>query len=441
MNKLVIILTVSVISILFCFQYCFSQTGFTKNPNGLLYKIYRLNEDTVKPKTGNLVALEMRYSAKVRGIDTLLFDSKVQFNGSPVRFQLPQSDFQGDLYEAIRMLCPGDSGVFLINADSLFLRTFKLNERPAALDSESMLTFYMHLLTADSPEMLARAEEKKLKQYCEKNRITDAPAASGIYVLVSDPGAGRKIDSGCIVTLHFAVSFIDGNQIFSSKNSNQPLQFIYGEKFDTQGLEEALGKMKKGNKSKVIVPSKMAFGEMGKGNIVPPYTTIIYDVEIVNVQTRAEYELEQNEKREAARKNETRLSDKYLKDNKITVKPTVSGLYYIEKIAGKGARAVAGKLVKVHYTGTLLDGKKFDSSRDRNQPLEFTLGKGQMIKGLEEGIAMMKAGGRAILIMPSTLGYGEIDKGQIPRFSTLVFDIELLDVQDAKPVQINGKTH
>ena len=85
--------------------------------------------------------------------------------------------------------------------------------------------------------------------------------------------------------------------------------------------------------------------------------------------------------------------------------------------------------MKVHYTGTLLNGTKFDSSRDRKEPFEFTLGKGQVIKGWDEGIAKMKVGGKATLVIPSSLGYAERDMGTIPPYSTLVFDVELLDVK------------
>ena len=78
----------------------------------------------------------------------------------------------------------------------------------------------------------------------------------------------------------------------------EPLKFQYGQKFDTPGLEEAVGTMKKGSKAKVIVPSNMAFGEMGRGTVVPPYTTLVYDVEIVDVQSKADYEKEQAELKE-----------------------------------------------------------------------------------------------------------------------------------------------
>ncbi len=109
---------------------------------------------------------------------------------------------------------------------------------------------------------------------------------------------------------------------------------------------------------------------------------------------------------------------------------TASGLEYVEIEAGAGAQAVAGKTVRVHYTGKFPDGKVFDSSVDRGQPIEFQLGAGRVIKGWDEGIALMKVGGKAQLIIPPELAYGARGAGGvIPPDATLVFDVELVEVK------------
>ncbi|MFN3492464.1 MAG: FKBP-type peptidyl-prolyl cis-trans isomerase [Anaerolineales bacterium] len=109
---------------------------------------------------------------------------------------------------------------------------------------------------------------------------------------------------------------------------------------------------------------------------------------------------------------------------------TQSGLDFIELVEGKGKQAEAGKTVSVHYTGKFQDGRVFDSSVSRGEPLEFVLGQGMVIKGWDEGIAMMRVGGKAQLIIPPDLAYGEKGAGGvIPPDATLVFDVELVKVK------------
>ena len=107
---------------------------------------------------------------------------------------------------------------------------------------------------------------------------------------------------------------------------------------------------------------------------------------------------------------------------------TASGLQYVDEVEGTGAAPQSGQTVTVHYTGTLKDGTKFDSSRDRGEPFKFKIGVGQVIKGWDEGVGTMKVGGRRQLTIPPELGYGTRGIGPIPPNSTLLFDVELLNV-------------
>ena len=109
---------------------------------------------------------------------------------------------------------------------------------------------------------------------------------------------------------------------------------------------------------------------------------------------------------------------------------TASGLQYRDDAVGSGQEAKAGDHVVVHYTGMLTDGRKFDSSRDRDEPFEFPLGAGNVIRGWDEGVAGMKPGGKRRLVIPPQLGYGARGAGNvIPPNATLVFDVELVRIR------------
>jgi FKBP-type peptidyl-prolyl cis-trans isomerase FkpA len=129
---------------------------------------------------------------------------------------------------------------------------------------------------------------------------------------------------------------------------------------------------------------------------------------------------------ESKKEKEKRLLEEFLITNNITMEPTASGLYYIETRTGTGAQPQTGEYVSVHYTGRLIDSTLFDTSVGED-PLTFPLGLGYVIPGWDEGIALMKKGGEATLIIPSWLAYGSKGAGDvIPPYSTLLFDVELL---------------
>ena len=105
-------------------------------------------------------------------------------------------------------------------------------------------------------------------------------------------------------------------------------------------------------------------------------------------------------------------------------------LEYTDDQIGTGAEATTGKTAVVHYTGWLMDGTKFDSSVDRKQPFSFPLGRGQVIKGWDEGVVGMKVGGKRTLIIPPAMGYGARGAGNvIPPNATLKFEVQLLDIR------------
>jgi len=433
---------------------CSKYSGFKKSESGIYYKFYVENKDSLKPTEGSILTMNIRYRIEIKGKDSIFFNSKDM--ARPFEINLAKSEFKGDIYEAFAMLHKGDSATFIINANEFFTKTAKYPTLPEGIDTTSMMYFDVKLLNAETVEAREKAEaakaEKlkgeeagKIQSYITKNNVTALPSATGVYVINHTPGAGRAIVKGDFVKINLTVSSIEGEKIFSTLDKNRPITFEFGKPFDTKGLDEAIAQMKKGTKSTIVVPSSMGFGEKGKKDmtgkdIVSPYSPVVYDVEVLDLKTKAENEKATKEEEANAKKlaaeamaKEPTLIAQYVKDNKITAKPTASGLYYIEKVKGNGAKAVAGKKVKVQYRGKLFNGKVFDSSLDKKPatPYEFTLGQGQVIPGWDEGIALMNAGGKAMLIIPSKLAYGERGAGSdIPAYSPLVFDVELVSVSD-----------
>ncbi len=165
-----------------------------------------------------------------------------------------------------------------------------------------------------------------------------------------------------------------------------------------------------------------------------------FDVKLVSIQKKADYDKEQKARMEQQMKmmeemkaKEMKDLQQYITDNKIKAKLMASGLYYMETKRGTGPVAVSGDKVTVKYKGMLLDGTVFDDSEKHGQPFEFTLGRGEVIRGWDEGIALMRKGGKAKLIIPSKLAYDFQGQGKIPPFTTLMFEVELQKVDHPQP--------
>jgi FKBP-type peptidyl-prolyl cis-trans isomerase len=172
---------------------------------------------------------------------------------------------------------------------------------------------------------------------------------------------------------------------------------------------------------------------------IKPGMEMIFHIGVADIQSekatmqkindlQAKMAIERNADKQKRMDEEPQAIQEYMDKKGFKVEPTSTGLYYIETAKGKGPKPTVGQRVKVHYTGYLLNGRKFDSSFDREAPFEFNLGKGEVIGGWDEGIALMNVGTSATLIVPSQLGYGSSGSGIIPPFAPLVFEVQLIEI-------------
>ncbi len=217
-------------------------------------------------------------------------------------------------------------------------------------------------------------------------------------------GEGAEAQAGQTVIVHYTGWLYDeaatdnkGKKFDSSLDRNDPFEFPLGAGRVIRGWDEGVAGMKEGGQRTLTIPSEMGYGARGAGGDIPPNATLVFDVKLLKV-IRTE-----------------------ITDTKV----------------GEGDTAQAGQSVSVHYTGWLFDksapenkGTKFDSSRDRDEPFDFPLGGGQVIQGWDIGVQGMSVGGQRTLVIPPEMGYGRRGAGGvIPPNATLIFDVELLDVQ------------
>ena len=228
----------------------------------------------------------------------------------------------------------------------------------------------------------------------QKNEVVTLD--SGLKYFDDSLGTGREVMTDELVTVHFSGWIIQDTSNLFSDWTNEELR------------KAAMIGMKIGGTRTIIIPSDLAYGEEGIGPI-PPNSDLKLVVELLDVKERIVVEMWDVDS--------TKL------------KTTESGLQYSIITEGEGETADSGNVVTVHYSGFLLDGTKFDSSVERDDPFNFLLGMGQVIPGWEEGLKLMKKGSKSRLVIPPELGYGGLSVGTIPPNSILIFDVELVDMQ------------
>lgn len=259
--------------------------------------------------------------------------------------------------------------------------------------------------------------------------------SSGLeYRIVETKGeSARKVSLGDILQLNYSYETEDGRVLFASSKSNRKYLRKVDKSAKTHGsIEDGFLILKEGDsavfrlQAEKFLQFSEGFEKLPKG--VQANDRIIVKLRVIDIVDRDEYDGILLDSYHKDKETEMEILQKFLINSNINVKPTESGLYYLEQIKGNGPKAEKGKTVTVHYTVKYIDGELIESSIE-GQPISFVLGKGQVIPGWEEGITYMHQGGKAMLIVPSHLAYGDRGNEKIRPFATLVFEVELINVK------------
>lgn len=256
--------------------------------SGLSYVMHKSNKGP-KLKLDDVVTLNLKY---ITSKDSLVFDSWKM--GKPIQLKIAKSSFKGDLMDGLTLLTVGDSASFLINADSLFTKTFAA-PRPAFIDSSSYLTFTVKVISTTT-EAALKAEELKaekenamkenemIAKYIAEKQITPSKSSSGLMYIISEPGTGEQAQAGKTVKVHYTGRLLDGTKFDSSLDRNDPIEFKLGQGMVIKGWDEGIALLKVGGKALLIIPSNLAYGSRGAGGVIPPFSPLTFEVELVSVQ-------------------------------------------------------------------------------------------------------------------------------------------------------------
>lgn len=433
----------------------FAQSGQKILPSGIKYQLLKHNNNARKCKVGDFMTFHFKMTKPGGEVLTNSFTQGRPVENLPIK--PPQ--FRGDITEAFALLAEGDS--VLIDSPVDTVAKYSKKQMPPFAKPGTYISYVIKVLKVQNQtEMLAeqqrktaaiRAKEKiVMDKYLADHKITNAKVtSSGLHYIIQEEGKGRLPKPGEKVRVNYTGKLTNG-QVFDTSieaeakihgkytpgRQYKPFEFVLGRGRVIKGWDEGVALLKVGAKATLLVPSYLGYGPRGAGGDIPPNAVLVFDVELVGIKGADEAQKQ--------RIKEQAIIKKYLADNKLTnAKSTASGLHYVIRKAGKGVQAAAGKTVKVHYTGKFLNGKVFDTSVEaiaktsnkyspgrKYKPIEFQLGRGRVIRGWDEGIALLKAGDKATFVIPSALAYGPRGAGSdIPPNSVLVFDVELVGVK------------
>jgi peptidylprolyl isomerase len=265
------------------------------------------------------------------------------------------------------------------------------------------LYFEVELVHADPP-----MEPDKFPQSVDALKWREI--SKGLKAYDEKQGTGKPAVPGAILKTHYTGWLLSGRKFGSSKDIGKPLEVVLGNGKLIKGWEQGLDGMREGGVRWLRVAPAMGYGATAY-SMIPSNSTLIFRVELVESEVDSAI---------------IEKMDFFPDTTTLTLENGSEGLRYAIVKQGEGEPARPGSTVRVHYTGWLTNGHKFDSSRDRDQEFSFPLGGGRVIRGWELGVAGMLPGEKRILIVPPGLGYGARAAGPIPGGSTLIFAVEYL---------------
>ncbi len=297
MNKTLIVLSAAALAgLASCKKSDFE--GYTKAENGLHYQFFNHDENGTKPQIGDGVSFKYVFTLYPK--DSLLVNSsQVSQDGTGItKFIMPKSSFVGSIEDALMMMSVNDSASFMVNADSFFLKTNQMTALPPYVKPGEFIKVNLKLVEIKTKaeldknqkeqedRMAKMAEEEKpiLEKYIADNKITVAPTASGLYYIETKKGKGAHPKPGDIVTVQYKGMLLDGKEFDSSYGRPEPFKFILGQGQVIPGWDEAIQLMAKGGTAKIVLPSAIGYGARGAGGVIPPFSPLVFEVELVNFE-------------------------------------------------------------------------------------------------------------------------------------------------------------
>lgn len=286
-NKTMLILGIAS-SMLFA---CNKNGGFDKTESGLQYKFHVENEDAAKPKEGDVLSIHLVYKVN----DSILFDTRTINNGEPSPTILSKPTYKGDLVEGYALMHIGDSATFKVNADTFFYKMSGRPDLPPGIKPGSELCVDIKLYKIQSKkeyeqeqatmfEKLKVKENAAIAKYMTEKKLSATPTASGLFYIETKKGTGKQAEPNKTVSVHYKGSFMSGSVFDSSFDRKQPFEFTVGAGQVIPGWDEGLLLMKEGGKATLVIPWWIAYGPNGYGNAIPPFASLIFEVELISVK-------------------------------------------------------------------------------------------------------------------------------------------------------------